>query len=70
VLDGFIGDVVAGEPVAGALMERSHPARLGSGEALLQQSREEVVVAVPAPFMVEGNQEQVCAFKRLEGVLP
>ena len=68
--DGFTGCVIVGEPVTGATMERGQPGVLGAGKAVLQQPGKEMVVAVPAPFVVERNNEQVGAFEEFERFLP
>jgi hypothetical protein len=64
-------------PDAGAEVQSVHVAyrlsRSGGGalvEALAQQLREEVVITVPAPLMVQRHQEQVGAVQRLQGGLP
>src|SRR5438477_8874988 len=39
-------------------------------QSLPQQISEELVIAVPAPLVVQGDEEQVGAFEILEGFLP
>src|ERR1700730_5477254 len=39
-------------------------------QTLSQQIREELVIAIPTPLVVQGDEEQVGVFDRLEGCLP
>ena len=68
--DGFTGCVIVGEPVTGATMERGQPGVLGAGKAVLQQPGKEMVVAVPTPLVVQGDDEQVGMFEIFQGFLP
>src|SRR6059058_4878781 len=64
-------------PDAGTTVQFGHIPHLIScrrGAALLQslsqQISEELVIAVPPPLVVQGDEEQVGAFDILEGFLP
>src|SRR5205823_1543286 len=64
-------------PDAGTTMQFGHiphliPWRRGASllQSLSQQLREELVIAVPPPLVVQGDEEQVGVFEILEGFLP
>ena len=48
-------------PLAGPLVQRGHQLWLGAAQALAQQVDKEVVIAVLAPLLVQGDDEQVGA---------
>ena len=57
------------EPGARPPVERSDQASLLGPQACTKHVREQVVVAVPAPTIIERDDEQVCALERLERAL-
>src|SRR6266487_724242 len=64
-------------PEAGTSVEFGHappfiPCRRGCAllQSLSQQISEEMVIAVPTPLVVQGDEEQVGVFDMLEGFLP
>ena len=69
---GFELQAVVFIPVARTTVQLSDITCGAAGlvQALAEQIGEEVVIAVPAPFVVEGDEEQVGAFEILEGCLP
>ena len=61
---------MVGVPPAGGAVEVGHPVRLLGGQTSAEGVGEQVVVAVPATLVVEGDDEQVVALQRLEHRLP
>src|SRR5688572_17367785 len=55
--------------LAQAALLISGPSRQSLMQALSQQIGKEMMVAVPAPLVVQGYQEEVCALQILEGFL-
>ena len=51
-------------------MEHGHLGGPSLFETRAQQIAEEMVIAVPTPLVVEGDNEQVCALEILQGGLP
>jgi hypothetical protein len=50
-------------PAAGAPVKHGHQFRLRAGQLAAQQVGEKMVVAVPAPLFVQGDDEQVGSFE-------
>src|ERR1700730_11272006 len=50
-------------PGAGAFMPGGHQIRLGPGQLAAKHLREEVVIAVPLPDLVQGHDEEVLALE-------
>ena len=59
VFDGLGRLVVAGIPVARPPVQGGERFRLGALELVAQEFGEEVVIAIPAPLVVQGHQEEV-----------
>ena len=65
MVDGVIGQVVAGVPGSGVAVQLRHPFWLFLLQAGEQQVGEQVVVAPPAAHLIERDQEQarpLCLF--------
>ena len=61
--DRLLGQVVALVPLAGALVQQRNQVRLLGEQARPQHVGEQVVVAVPLPPVVQGDEEQVGALQ-------
>jgi hypothetical protein len=70
VPDRLLCQVVALVPLAGTLVQQRNLIGLLAPHARPQHVREEVVVAVPLPPVVQGHDEEVGAFERHEHVSP
>lgn len=57
---------VGGKPRSGALVQSLDPVRLFSRKTSTQHICEQVVVAIPGTFDVEGDQEEVAALQFLQ----
>ena len=63
VPDRLLGQIVALVPLAGALVQQRHLVRLLAEQARPQHVGEQVVVAVPLPPVVQGDEEEVGALE-------
>jgi hypothetical protein len=66
---GIAGQPVLGQPSAGRGVQFTDPGGISAGHAGTQRVSEEVVVAVPPPLVVQRDNEQISALKRLEHLL-
>ena len=66
VPDRLLGQIVALVPLAGALVQQRNLVRLLAEHPRPQHVGEQVVVAVPLPPVVQGDDEQVGALQRHE----
>ena len=69
VRDRVLGAAVFGVPPGGRTVQPVHTVGLLGGEPGPQRVGEEVVVAVPPPLVIEGDDEQVAALEDREHVL-
>src|SRR5262249_3178953 len=66
-VDNSVGEqAVFGVPAAGGPVQPGHPVRVPGEEPGAERVSEQVVVAVPLPLVVEGDDEQVLALEDLE----
>src|SRR5690349_11481550 len=65
--DGVVGLAIVGVPAAGCQVQPGDEGRLLVQEASAEDVGEQMVVAVPAPLVVQGDKEHVGAFELLEG---
>src|SRR5512141_194599 len=66
MLDGLGNEAVRLIPLRGAQLERRWPGWVEDREARTQEVGEQVVVAVPAPFVIERHEEDIRLLKALE----
>jgi len=68
VLDRLFGQIVALEPMAGTLVQQWNLIRLLADQTRPQHVGEQLVVAVPLPPVVQGNEEQIGPVQRHQHV--
>ena len=56
-------------PLTGPAVQRWHLLRLGLAQSLAQQVGKEMVIAIPTPLLVQGDDEQIGAFQHFQGRL-
>jgi hypothetical protein len=69
MVHGVIGQPVLVVPGGRGPVQFRHPVRLGLPEAGLEQVGEQLVVAPPAPHLIQGDQEQVCPLHLFQQLL-
>src|SRR5438034_6114776 len=77
MVKSFYLQAIVLKPLAGTTVQFGHiphliSCRRGASlmQSLSQQISEEMVIAVPTPLVVQGDEEQVGVFDILEGCLP
>src|SRR5215217_1845223 len=67
--DGVVDQAVLLAPVGGPPVQLGYQLRMGPLQAGAEQIGEQVVEAIPAALLVQGDEEQVGPLERLERVL-
>ena len=69
MFDRLSGPALFFIPGAGFLVQILDLVSLGQSQTVIEQISEQFVIAVPDPLLVQGDQEQVGFFQRLEDLL-